>query len=95
MRDDGKRRGKGNTQRDVSRLLKVLVAGGVALAGVAGARAAETSPPSTDQGASPAGKSDAAGAKDKDKKKDEKKSGSEKKAPEEKKADEGGGVKGW
>ena len=76
---------------NVSKLLRVLVAGGVALAGVA--RAEEKAPPAetADQAKE---KAKAADAKDQGKSKDASKD--QKKAKEKKPAEsDGGGVKGW
>jgi hypothetical protein len=92
MRDDGKIGSK------VSRLLRVLVAGGVALAGADGVRAAEE--PAAPAGSpAPAEKGDKAGEKSKEKSaqkaQGKKESEKPKKAQEEKKPEEGGGVKGW
>jgi hypothetical protein len=98
MRDDEAVKAK------VGRLLRVLVAGGVALAGLTGARAAED--PAKPDGQAPSEKADRA-EKDKQPSHDgaqakkhagqeapAEKKGAEKKADEQK-ADEGGGVKGW
>lgn len=79
----------------VGKLLRVLVAGGVALAGTAGplAARAEEAPAKTDKTATEkAGTTqkpaDPAAAK-------KKAAGTEKDKEKEKKAEEGGGVKGW
>ncbi len=80
------------TKPNVSKLLRVLVAGGMALAGVAGTRA-------EDKSAAPTEKAEKAKEKDKDleKAKAEKVEKEKKKADEEKKAaqSDGDGVKGW
>jgi len=78
---------------NVRKLLRVLVAGGMALAGVAGARA-------EDQGAAPTEKTEKAKQKDKEaeKAKAAKAEKEKKKADDEKKKaaqSEGEGVKGW
>jgi hypothetical protein len=77
------------TKPNVSKLLRVLVAGGMALAGVDGTRA-------EDKGAAPTEKAEKADEKDL-KAKAEKAEKEKKKADEEKKAaqSDGDGVKGW
>jgi hypothetical protein len=91
------------TRSNVSRLLRVLVAGGMALAGVHGARAQEKPPPPAeksdgekDKGSEKA-KADEQQRADEQKKAEEKKNAEAKKKGEEKKPAEpdGGGVKGW
>ena len=80
------------------KLLRVLVAGGVALAGVAGTRADEKPAPPADGGAPPAKPDDQAKeqAKEKAKKAEaEKKAKAAKKKAEDAKSDDSFGVKGW
>jgi len=77
---------------NVGKLLRVLVAGGLGLVGVAGAARAE------EKAAAPAEKTDKAQEKDKAKEKGAaEKEKKEKKAADEKKdaGSDGGGVKGW
>jgi hypothetical protein len=84
-----------STKTNVSKLLRVLVAGGVALAGVAGvARADEPAPKPAEKTEKAPGK-DGAKSKTPDKGQDAKKpAGTE--AKDAKAAEpEGGGVKGW
>ena len=82
------------TKPKVHKLLRVLVAGGMALAGVAGTRA-------EDKGAAPAEKGEKSKEQEKQEKlekaKAEKAEKEKKKADEQKKAaqSEGDGVKGW
>lgn len=79
------------TRPNVRKLLRVLVAGGVALAGVAGTRA-------EDKGAAPAEKGEKSKEQEKlEKEKAEKAEKDKKKAEEQKKAaqSDGDGVKGW
>jgi hypothetical protein len=85
-----------------SKLLKVLVAAGMALAGMSGARAAEDkpAPPTDEKTSAPADAGDKAKTKEQQEKekqaKAEKEKQEKKKADDEKKASqEGGGVKGW
>jgi hypothetical protein len=83
---------RNSTKRSVGKLLRVLVAGGVTLAGAVPLAALADDPPAkTDKAAEKASPKPAgADAKKADAKKAEK----EKKAPE-KKPEEAGGVKGW
>jgi hypothetical protein len=86
-----------------SKLLKVLVAAGMALAGTAGARAQEKSPPPEQKAdnAPPASapadsKQNDAKTKEQEKAKADKEKQKKKEAEDQKKASqEGGGVKGW
>ena len=78
----------------VKKLLRVLVAGGVALAGVSGVRADEGTPAPSEK-MDKAEKPTKGGDKDKKKEKGDKKKGNEKKAEGDSKSSEGGGVQGW
>ena len=93
----------------VSKLLRVLVAGGVAIAGAHGPRADEKpSPPAAnsgdEKGSQEGAQKPAGGENGSDKASDKSKADAKKKADEKKKAEEekkktdepeGGGVKGW
>jgi hypothetical protein len=84
------------TRPSVAKLLRVLVAGGMALAGVPGARAGENAPAPTDAEARERAKeSEKAKAEEERKKKADEKE--KKKAEEQRRAAEsdGGGVQGW
>ncbi len=86
---------KPKTTPSPRKLLKVLVAAGMALGGLAAARAQEK-PASDEKTMAPAEKGDKAKAKEKDAKAKAEKEKKKKKAEEKKAAeDEGGGVKGW
>lgn len=85
------------TRRDVSKLLRVLVAGGMALAGASGIRA-------EDQGAAPTEKTEKAKEKEQEKELERAKAEKAEKEQQKKKGDEkkkkeaqsdGGGVPGW
>lgn len=75
-----------------NKLLRVLVVGGIALAGSAGAARADDKPAGEAQKEAKAPKGD---AKAKDAKAAKEKEAKEKKEKDEKKAEEAGGVKGW
>ncbi len=87
-----------------SKLLKVLVTAGMALAGMTGARAEDKPAPSEEKTSAPADQGDQAkttkgqeksnSEKEKDQKEKDKQK-KQKKAEDDKKAEEGGGVKGW
>ena len=83
------------TEPSVSKLLRVLVAGGVALAGVPGTRA-------EDKGSAPTEEADKAKGKDKEaekanaeKEKDKDKKSAKKSDQDKEAQSSGGGVKGW
>lgn len=82
---------------NVRKLLRVLVAGGVALAGVEAARAQDKGAAATENAEKGKEKDQDAKAKADKERQDQEKKAREKKAEEAKKAaeSEGGGVKGW
>jgi hypothetical protein len=83
---------KDSNKPGVSKLLRVLVAGGVALAGLAGTARAEEKPTSETANADKAGAKDKAKATEKaDQAEKKEKTKKDAKAAE----PEGGGVKGW
>lgn len=88
---------KSGANPSLRKLLRVLVAGGVALAGAAGARADEAQAPPPGQGAQPAQKTDQ-GKAAKDKGKDQKKKSADKgtqKKGDDRKSEDPFGVRGW
>lgn len=88
---------KAGTSPSLRKLLRVLVAGGVALAGLAATRADEAQAPPPGQGTQPAEKPDQ-GKAAKEKQKDQKKKTGDKdkqKKGDDKKSEDPFGVRGW